>query len=153
MRRFILAGLMFFFSLIISNNAFSADIDLLANILKKIDGINCTQPEKLPNFYGKNLVILQDDKRLLLENRIKAYRQMMSDFRGINCQVQRQVLTGHVGDKVGYVLSYIPDAPDGHEHVRVRWFHAIPHPNGAPRNVSYSDFRLERFEILSKSDT
>ena len=104
MRRSILTGLVFFFSLVISNNAFSADTDLFAKILEKIDGINCTQPEKLPNFYGKNLVILQDDKRLLLENRIKAYRQMMSDFRGINCQVQRQVLAGHVGTKVGYVL-------------------------------------------------
>jgi hypothetical protein len=56
-------------------------------------------------------------------------------------------------DKVGYVLSYIPEAPDGHEHIRVRWFHTIPHPNGAPRNVSYSDFRLERFEIISHPDT
>ena len=104
MRRLILTGFVFFFSLPISNNAFSADTDLFAKILKKIDSINCTQPEKLPSFYGKNLVILQDDKRLLLENRIKAYRQMMSDFRGINCQVQRQVLGGNVGTKVGYVL-------------------------------------------------
>jgi hypothetical protein len=54
--------------------------------------------------------------------------------------------------KVGYVLSYSPKGDDGHPHVRVRWFQAIPHPNGAPRNVSYSDFRLERFEILSKPD-
>ena len=56
-------------------------------------------------------------------------------------------------DKVGYVLSYTSEGSDGYEHIRVRWFHAIPHPNGAPRKVSYSDFRLERFEILSKSDT
>ncbi|MBM14653.1 MAG: hypothetical protein CMH75_00945 [Nitrospina sp.] len=104
MKRLMLMGMVLFFSLIISNNSFSADTDLFANILKKIDKTNCTQPEKLPNFYSKNLVILQDDKRLLLENRIKDYRQMMSDFRGINCQVQRQVLAGHVGAKVGYVL-------------------------------------------------
>ena len=56
-------------------------------------------------------------------------------------------------DKVGYVLSYTPEGSDGHEHIRVQWFHAIPHPNGAPRNVNYSDFRLEGFEILSHSDT
>ena len=56
-------------------------------------------------------------------------------------------------DKVGYVLSYTSEGSDGYEHIRVRWFHAIPHPNGAPRNVNYSDFRLERFEILSKPDT
>ena len=104
MRRFILTGLVFFFSLVISNNAFSADTDLFAKILEKIDGMTCTQPEKLPSFYGKNLVILQDDKRHLLENRIKGYRQMMSDYRGLNCQVQRQVLAGHVGAKVGYLL-------------------------------------------------
>ena len=104
MRRFILKGFVFFFSLVISNTAFSADTDLFANILKKIDGMTCTQPEKLPSFYGKNLVILQDDKRHLLENRIKGYRQMMSDYRGLNCQVQRQVLAGHVGAKVGYLL-------------------------------------------------
>ena len=104
MRRFILTGLVFFFSLVIINNTLAADTDEFSNILKKIDGITCTQPEKLPSFYGKSLVILQDDKRALLENRIKAYRQMMSDFRGLNCQVQRQVLAGHVGAKVGYVL-------------------------------------------------
>ena len=29
---------------------------------------------------------------------------MMADFRGIKCEVQRQVLSGHAGNKVGYVL-------------------------------------------------
>ncbi len=104
MKRYILVGLVCFLSLLISNNALAADTDEFSNILKKIDGMTCTQPEKLPSFYGKSLVILQDDKRALLENRIKAYRQMMSDFRGLDCQVQRQVLAGHVGAKVGYVL-------------------------------------------------
>ncbi len=56
-------------------------------------------------------------------------------------------------DKVGYVLSYLSKGDDGHSHIRVRWFQPIPHPNGAPRNVSWSDFRLERFEILSHPDT
>ena len=55
--------------------------------------------------------------------------------------------------KTGYVTSYHPKGDDGHPHIRVRWFQRIPHPNGAPRNVSYSDFRLERFEILSHPDT
>lgn len=97
-------GMVLFLSLVISNNALAADTEPFANILKKIDGMVCTQPEKLPGFYSKNLVILSDDKRVLLENRIKDYRQMMSDFREINCQVQRQMLTGHVGAKVAYVL-------------------------------------------------
>ncbi|MBC8283331.1 MAG: hypothetical protein H8E32_05910 [Nitrospinae bacterium] len=104
MKRFIFIGAVFFLSLIISNNALAADTDVFANILKKVDGMACTQPEKLPAFYGDSLVILSDDKRALLGNRIKDYRQMMSDFRDINCQVQRQVLTGHVGTDVGYVL-------------------------------------------------
>ena len=104
MKRFLFTGMVFIISLVISNNALATDTDVYANILKKLDGIACTQPEKLPNFYGKDLVILVDDKRALLENRVKDYRQMMADFRGLKCQVQRQVLSGHAGNKVGYVL-------------------------------------------------
>jgi hypothetical protein len=48
---------------------------------------------------------MEDDKRALLANRVKDYRHMMSDFRDINCRVQRQILSGHVGSKVGYVLA------------------------------------------------
>ena len=104
MKRFLFTGMVFIISLVINNNAFAADTDVYANILKKMDGIACTQPEKLLGFYGKDLVIMEDDKRALLENRVKAYQQMMADFRGIKCQVQRQVLSGHAGNKVGYVL-------------------------------------------------
>jgi len=104
MKRFLFTGMVFIISLVISNNALAADIDVYANILKKLDDIACTQPEKLPDFYGKDLVILVDDKRALLENRVKDYRQMMADFRGLKCQVQRQVLSGHAGNEVGYVL-------------------------------------------------
>ena len=104
MKRFLFTGMVFIISLVISNNALATDTDVYANILKKLDGIACTQPEKLPDFYGKDLVILVDDKRALLENRVKDYRQMMADFRGLKCQVQRQVLSGHAGNKVGYIL-------------------------------------------------
>ena len=104
MKRFLFTGMVFIISLVISNNALATDMDVYANILKKLDGIACTQPEKLPDFYGKDLVILVDDKRALLENRVKDYRQMMADFRGLKCQVQRQVLSGYAGNKVGYVL-------------------------------------------------
>ena len=104
MKRFLFTGMVFIISLVISNNALATDMDVYANILKKLDGIACTQPEKLPDFYGKDLVILVDDKRALLENRVKDYRQMMADFRGLKCQVQRQVLSGHAGNKVGYIL-------------------------------------------------
>ena len=104
MKRFLFTGMVFIISLVISNNALATDVDVYANILKKLDDIACTQPEKLPDFYGKDLVILVDDKRALLENRVKDYRQMMADFRGLKCQVQRQVLSGHAGNKVGYIL-------------------------------------------------
>ena len=52
MKRYILVGLVCFLSLLISNNALAADTDEFSNILKKIDGMTCTQPEKLPSFYG-----------------------------------------------------------------------------------------------------
>jgi len=104
MKRFVFTGIAFFLSLVISNNALAAGTDVYADILKKLDGLACTAPEKLPDFYGKGLVIMVDDKRALLANRIKDYRQMMSDFRDMKCQVQRQVLTGRAGNKVGYVL-------------------------------------------------
>ncbi len=104
MKRFIFTGLVLVLSLTLNNKVFAADTDVFDEILKKVDAVACTQPEKLPDFYGKGLVIMVDDKRALLENRVKDYRQMMSDFRDMKCQVQRQVLTGHVGSKVGYVL-------------------------------------------------
>jgi hypothetical protein len=98
-------GLVLMFSLVFGSQAFAADTDGLANILKKLDELACTQPEKLPGFYSKDLVIMVDDKRALLENRVKDYQQMMSDFRDINCQTQRQVLSGKVGKEVGYLLT------------------------------------------------
>ena len=45
-----------------------------------------------------------DDKRALLENRIKDYRQMMSELVGMKCRMKRKVLAGRKGDQVGYVL-------------------------------------------------
>ena len=103
-KRNFITGLVLAFSLVFGGQAFAAGTDGLANILKKVDGLACTQPEKLPDYYAKNLVIMVDDKRALLENRVKDYRQMMSDFREMNCQTQRQVLSGTVGKEVGYVL-------------------------------------------------
>ena len=91
-------------SLVFSSQAFAAETDGLADILKKLDALTCTQPEKLPQFYAKSLVIMVDDKRALLENRVKDYRQMMSDFRDMKCETQRQILSGKVGKEVSYVL-------------------------------------------------
>ncbi len=99
------AGLVLALSLVFSGQAFADETDSLANILKQIDGLACSQPEKISQFFSKNLVIMVDDKRALLENRIQDYRQMMSDFRGLKCQVQRQVLGGKLGKEVGYLLA------------------------------------------------
>jgi hypothetical protein len=97
--RFILA-----LSLVLSSQAFAGETDRLTSILKQIDGLACTQPEKLPPFYTKDLVIMVDDKRAALGNRVKDYQQMMSDFRDMNCQIQRQVLSGKMGKEVSYLL-------------------------------------------------
>jgi hypothetical protein len=104
-KRNFVAGLVLVLSLVFGSQAFAAETDGLAGILKKIDGLACTQPEKLPGLYAKNLVIMVDDKRASLENRVKDYRQMISDFRDINCQTQRQVLIGKVGKEVAYLLA------------------------------------------------
>lgn len=100
----VIAGLILIFSLLFSIQSFAAETDGLAKMLKQIDGLACTKPEKLTKYYAKDLVIMVDDKRALLENRIKDYRQMLSDFRDMTCQTQRQVLSGKVGKDISYLL-------------------------------------------------
>jgi hypothetical protein len=80
------------------------ETDVYENILEKVDGLVCIDPEKISNYYSSKLVIMTDDKRGLLENRIKSYRQMMSDFRDLKCQTQRKVLAGKKGKEIGYAL-------------------------------------------------
>ena len=87
-----------------ANQALADGVETFTDILNKVDTLNCTEPEKIPEHYGKNLVILSDDKRALLENRVKGYRQMMSEFREMECRTQRQVLAGKKGKELGYVL-------------------------------------------------
>ena len=103
-KRNFVAILVLVLSLVFGSQALAGETDGLAGILKQLDELTCTQPEKLPQFYAKNLVIMVDDKRALLENRVKDYRQMMSDFRDMKCETQRQVLSGKVGKEAGYVL-------------------------------------------------
>ena len=103
-KRNFVAILVLVLSLVFGSQALAGETDGLAGILKQLDELTCTQPEKLPQFYAKNLVIMVDDKRALLENRVRDYRQMMSDYRDMKCQTQRQVLSGKVGKEVGYVL-------------------------------------------------
>ena len=89
---------------IITAPAVAADADEFSEILKKIDKLVCTNPEKISQYYSSELVIMIDDKRALLENRIKDYRQMMSELVGMSCRMKRKVLAGKKGDQVGYVL-------------------------------------------------
>ena len=104
-RRNFVAKLVLVFALVFSSQVLAAETDGLTDILKKLDALTCTHPEKLPQFYAKSLVIMVDDKRALLENRVKDYRQMMSDFRDMKCETQRQILSGKVGKEVSYVLA------------------------------------------------
>lgn len=83
----------------------AADTDGFSEILKKIDKLVCVNPEKISQYYSSELVIMIDDKRALLENRIKDYRQMMSDLVGMKCRMERKVLAGKRGDQVSYVLA------------------------------------------------
>ena len=85
--------------------ALAADSAGFSEVLKKIDKLVCTNPEKISQYYSPELVVIIDDKRALLENRIKDYRQMMSDLVGMKCKIQRQVLANRVGEKIGYILA------------------------------------------------
>ena len=88
-----------------SSVVFAADTDKLSEMLKKIDNLVCSNPEKISQYYSSDIVIMIDDKRALLKNRIKDYRQMMSELVGMKCSMERKVLAGRIGEKVGYVLT------------------------------------------------
>jgi len=99
-----------------------AKTKVFSEILLKVDKLVCNEPEKIIDFYlpEKNLVLLVDDKRGLLKNRIAGYRAMMSEFRGLKCNSQRKVLSGKVGKEVGYLLvdeisSIVSDNTDNEE--------------------------------------
>ena len=88
----------------LTSPALAADVDGFSEILEKIDKLVCANPEKISQYYGSELVIMIDDKRTSLENRIKDYRQMMSEYVGMKCSITRKVLSGRKGEQVGYVL-------------------------------------------------
>jgi len=89
---------------ITTSPALAVDAGEFSEVLKKIDKLVCANPEKISQYYGSELVVIIDDKRTSLENRIKDYRQMMSDYVGMKCRMKRKVLSGKRGDQVGYVL-------------------------------------------------
>ena len=83
----------------------AVDADGFSEILEKIDKLVCTNPEKIGQYYSSELVIMIDDKRALLENRIKNYRQMISELVKMKCEIKRKVLANKSGEKVGYILA------------------------------------------------
>jgi hypothetical protein len=73
-------------------------------ILEKMDKLLCVNPEAVDQYYSSKYVIMVDDKRALLENRIKDFRRNMSELVGMKCSMKRKILAGKKGDQVGYVL-------------------------------------------------
>ena len=82
----------------------AADIDKFSMILEKMDKLLCVNPEAVSQYYGSKHVIMIDDTRALLENRIKDFRGNMSELVGMKCSMKREILAGKEGDQVGYVL-------------------------------------------------
>ena len=89
----------------LTSPALAADVDGFSEILERIDKLVCANPEKISRYYSSDLVIMIDDKRALLENRIKDYRQMMSDLVKMKCEIKRKVLADKSGERVGYILA------------------------------------------------
>ena len=87
-----------------TSSVFATDIDKFSEVLKKIDDLVCSNPEKTSQYYSSELVVIIDDKRALLENRIQDYRRMMSELVGMKCSMKRKILAGGAGERVGYVL-------------------------------------------------
>ena len=85
--------------------ALAADAGEFSEVLEKIDKLVCTNPEEIGQYYSSELVIMIDDKRALLENRIKDYRQMISELVKMKCEIKRKVLANKGGEKVGYILA------------------------------------------------
>ena len=82
----------------------AADTDKFSMILEKMDKLLCADPEAVSQYYSSKYVIMVDDKRALLENRVQSFRGMMSELVGMKCSMKRKILAGKVGDQVGYVL-------------------------------------------------
>lgn len=92
------------FWIVTAGHAVAADTEVLANVLKKVDQVVCTQPRKMLDYYSPDMIIITDDKRVLPENRIKDYEVMISELQGMKCHQDRTVLAGNVGDTVGFLL-------------------------------------------------
>ena len=90
---------------ITASPALASDAGEFSEVLEKIDKLVCTNPEEIGQYYSSELVIMIDDKRALLKNRIKDYRQMISELVKMKCEIKRKVLANKGGEKVGYILA------------------------------------------------
>ncbi len=82
----------------------ASETDALSDLLNKVDDLVCTAPKKINEFYNQKLVIMSDDKRILLENRVSDYEMMIAELEEMECKFKRTVLAGNVGEKVAYLL-------------------------------------------------
>ena len=78
--------------------------ETLASVLKKVDDVVCSKPKELAGLYTSDITIISDDRRILLEGRIKDYEAMIAELEEMKCHNKRTLLTGNVGDKVGFLL-------------------------------------------------
>jgi hypothetical protein len=83
---------------------YAADQDPLMDVLKKVDDLVCTTPKKIADLYDPEMVIMSDDKRVLLKNRVSDYQMMIADLEEMKCKFTRTFLAGNVGEKVGFLL-------------------------------------------------
>ena len=99
-------NIFFLFATIVlsANTAWSADTRALTNVLKQVDQLVCTDPQKMTNYYASDMIIITDDKRVLPENRIKNYQAMIDQLHGMKCMNKRTVLSGQVGGTTGFLL-------------------------------------------------
>ena len=88
----------------LTSPALAADVDKFSVILEKMDKLLCVNPEAVNQYYSSKYVIMVDDKRALLENRIKDFRGNMSELVGMKCSMKRKILAGKEGGQVGYLL-------------------------------------------------
>ena len=105
MRR-ILTGSILFAAVVLlaSSLARAAETDELVEVLKKVDQSVCKKPKEIAKYYGKNLVIMSDDKRLTLDGRIEDYERMIASYEEMECDFNRKVLGGSVSGDLGYVM-------------------------------------------------
>lgn len=84
--------------------AAAADLDTLKKVLESVDQVVCKKPKDIARFYGKDLVIMSDAKRIKLEDRIADYEHMIASYEEMKCDFTRKVLGGKMDGNLGYLM-------------------------------------------------